>query len=85
MDEQTCEAEVFMCDKSIRSFQLAESGSHKRIIFPEDIEPIEKRHIHDRDRIDRMRSRKRAVKSGIEVDIRHPSFYDSVVEMEAQI
>lgn len=85
VDEQTCEAEVFMCGESIRSFKLTESGSHSRIIFPEDIGPIEKRHIHDRNRIDRIRSRKRAVKSGIEVDIRHPSFYDSVVEMEAQI
>lgn len=85
VDEQTCEAELFICGESIKSFKLSESGRHARIIFPEDIGLIEKRHRQDRERLDKIRNRKSKMKSGIEVDIRHPSFYDSVVEMEAQI
>lgn len=85
VDKQTCEAEVFMCGESVKSFKLTEPGRHARIIFPEDVELIEKRHRQDRDRLDRIRNRKSKMKSGVEVDIRHPSFYDSVVEMEAQI
>jgi hypothetical protein len=85
VDEQSGEAEVFMCGESLKSFRVAEPGKHARVIFPEDRNAIEKRHRMDRDRLDRIRSRKSTVKSGVEVDIRHPSFYDSVIEMEAHI
>lgn len=83
VDEQSGQAEVFACNESIKTFSLLERGSHARIIFPEDLEAIEKRHKSDRDRVDRIRKCKSRVKSAVEVDVRHPSFYDSVIEMEA--
>jgi hypothetical protein len=85
VDSELREAEVFSENTSIKRFILAAPGIRARIMSPEDRDAIEKRHRQDRDRIDKIRSVKRKVKSGIEVDIRHPSFYDSVVEMEARI
>ena len=72
-------------NKSIKRFTLEKPGSRARIMSTEDREAIEKRHRQDRDRLDKIRSAKRKVKSGVEVDTRHPSFYDSVIEMEARI
>ncbi len=83
VDEQSGESEVFACNESVKTFRLSERGSHAITIFPEDMEAIKKRHMADRERLDRIRNRKSRVKSGVEVDIRHPSFYDSVIEMEA--
>lgn len=85
VDSSSREAEIFFEDKSIKKFTLAVPGSRGRLITPDDRELIEKRHRHDRDRLEKIRSVKRKVKSGVEVDIRHPSFYDSVIEMEASI
>ena len=85
VDSELREVEVFSENTSIKRIILAAPGIRARIMSPEDRDAIEKRHRQDRDRIDKIRSVKRKVKSGIEVDIRHPSFYDSVVEMEARI
>ena len=85
VDSTSREAEIFVEDKSIKKFALAVPGSRGRVISPADRELIEKRHKQDRDRLEKIRSAKRKVKSGVEVDIRHPSFYDSVIEMEASI
>jgi transposase len=85
VDSDSRAAEVFAENKSIKRFILEKPGSPARVITSEDRDEIEKRHRQDRDRLDKIRSVKRKVKSGVEVDIRHPSFYDSVIEMEASI
>jgi hypothetical protein len=85
VDSDSRAAEVFAENKSIKRFILEKPGSRARVITSEDRDEIEKRHRQDRDRLDKIRSVKRKVKSGVEVDMRHPSFYDSVIEMEASI
>jgi transposase len=85
VDSSSREAEILVEDKSIKSFTLEQAGNRSRVISPEDRKLIEKRHRQDRDRLEKIRSVKRKVKSNVEVDICHPSFYDSVIEMEASI
>ena len=85
VDSTSREAEVFVENKSIKRFTLVNPGSRARVISPEDREAIEKRHRQDRERLERIRGRTSRVKSGVEVAIRHPSFYDAVIEMEVSV
>ena len=85
VDSVSREAEVFESGVSIKKVKLSVSGSHVRIISSENRDAIEKRHKLDRERLDKIRNRKSTGRSKIEVEIRHPSFYDSVIEMEAAL
>jgi transposase len=85
VDSISGEAEIFHDGGSIKKLILMESGSRRSIIFPEDKDAIEKRHRIDRSRLEKIRNRKSTKKSEVDVEIRHPSFYDMVIDMEVMI
>lgn len=66
--------------KLVRSFTLAPPGGRERIVFPGDRAKLAVRLGEDRARVDRWRrpSKKRTVPS-LEVEIRHPAVYESLV------
>lgn len=85
VDSASNEAEIFNDGRSIKKIMLTASGSRRIIIFPEDKEAIEKRHKVDRARLEKIRNRKIKKESNVDVEIRHPSFYDMVIDMEVMI
>jgi transposase len=85
VDSTSSEAEIFHDGESIKKIILSASGSRRIIIFPTDKEAIEKRHKMDRARLEKIRNRKSKKESNVDVEIRHPSFYDIVIDMEAMI
>lgn len=85
VDDTARKGEILLCGEHIKSFDLREPGSNDRVIFPEDRAAIMERHRSDRRRIDRIRNKKAVSRSQVEVEIRHPEFYDSMIMMEALI
>ena len=85
VDSVSGEAEIFHNGGSIKKLMLAEYGSRRSIISPEDKDEIEKRHRIDRARLEKIRNRKSTKESMVDVEIRHPSFYDMVIDVEAMI
>jgi len=85
VDSISGKAEIFHDGISIKEIGLTAPGSRRSIIYPEDKDAIEKRHKIDRARLEKIRNRKSTKESKVEVEIRHPSFYDMVIDMEAMI
>jgi transposase len=84
-DRRRRTAELFYEGISIRTIDLVEPGFHARILYPEDKNEILGRWADDRKKHDKWSSKKRTHKQNTEVEVRHPSVYDKLLDVQGGV
>ncbi len=79
VDDEQRTAEIFHGTRSLRCIELEEPGAGRVRIDEDDRAAIKERHDADMKKRWRIMSRSRRGRSIVEVETRHPSLYDAVV------
>lgn len=78
IDDMNRTAEIFHGMSSLRTIQLDEPGRRNVHIFDDDIVAIKNRHHSDMKKHARIMSRSCKAEQHVDVDVRHPSVYETL-------